>query len=553
MIVWPFHYPDVHPVNPVHNGAFVTHVCALLGLGRLFLRQPLTSVQAMQHCDAPYNTEYNMMHRNTENRGAVAIPVVGYVRALPKALTCLAALMLVSTAPVLLPTAAAAQSASDDTNFGGKARVSRSTSLRSLTEAVASASCRVQGGIETAASQEDLAKAQEDFSAIVDGLINGNAALGMPGAERRARMLSSLDATASLWAPIETAAANLASGSGTAEDAATIRAGYAALFTQTEQTASDIAGQYADPQSLLQSDATVLNFAVRQRALAYRMTRAMCELATGTGNDATADELAQTVDLFDKTLIALRDGFPAAGINPPPNEIILERLVATFDLWRNGRGIYDTAIGGAQPGNDAVIASAALTRDLSVAMNNVITLYLIATPGQDDVYRVPLEAYAQDELASWLTDPALIEAIKTQNAAHIDLSEDEIIALDQQWRAEAGAGGGPLISRLLSHEVSLWLRGKQDATAGFVTEAFVMDNRGLNVAQSAATSDYWQGDEAKWQQTYLVGPDAMHISEIEFDDSTGFYQSQASLPITDPETGNVIGAVTFGINVQNLM
>ena len=200
-----------------------------------------------------------------------------------------------------------------------------------------------------------------------------------------------------------------------------------------------------------------------------------------------------------------------------------------------------------------VNAAAALTQTLSVAMNNTITLYLIATPGQDGVYRIPLEAYARDELASWLTEPALIEAIKAQNIAHDGLSEDEVIALDQQWRAEAGEGGGPLIEKLLTTSVSNWLLDKQYATAGFVTEVFIMDNKGLNVAQSVETSDYWQGDEAKWQQTYSVGPDALHISEVEFDDSTGFYQSQASLPITDPLTGDVIGAVTFGINVQNLM
>ncbi|MEO0930160.1 MAG: hypothetical protein AAFY14_05850, partial [Pseudomonadota bacterium] len=89
--------------------------------------------------------------------------------------------------------------------------------------------------------------------------------------------------------------------------------------------------------------------------------------------------------------------------------------------------------------------------------------------------------------------------------------------------------------------------------AGFVTEVFVMDDKGLNVAQSVETSDYWQGDEAKWKETYQVGPDALHISDVEFDESTGFYQSQASLAIKDPESGEVIGAITFGINVQNLM
>jgi len=210
-------------------------------------------------------------------------------------------------------------------------------------------------------------------------------------------------------------------------------------------------------------------------------------------------------------------------------------------------------LAGQTPSADDVMAAAELSQTLSVAMNNTITLYLIATPGQDGVYRVPLEAYAKDELSNWLAEPDLIAAIIAQNADHASLTEDAVIALDQQWRAEAGNNGGPLISKLLSAPVSNWLLAQQEATAGFVTEVFVMDNKGLNVAQSAQTSDYWQGDEAKWQETYSVGPDALHISEVEFDDSTGFYQSQASLPITDPSTGDVIGAITFGINVQNLM
>ena len=80
-----------------------------------------------------------------------------------------------------------------------------------------------------------------------------------------------------------------------------------------------------------------------------------------------------------------------------------------------------------------------------------------------------------------------------------------------------------------------------------------MDNHGLNVAQSVETSDYWQGDEAKWQKTYGNGSGDIHISEVEFDESTGSYQSQVSMPIKDPATGELIGAITFGINVQSLL
>ena len=263
--------------------------------------------------------------------------------------------------------------------------------------------------------------------------------------------------------------------------------------------------------------------------------------------------MIETVDLFERTLAALISGFPAAGITEPPNDTVTENLELTLADWQEGRGLFDGALAGEEPSIDDVIATVELTDKLTVDMNNTITLYLIASPGKDGVYRVPLEAYIDDELSNWLLNPALIDAIKEQNIEHANLTEDEVIALDQEWRAEAGAGGGALITELLEHPVSEWLRGQQTATAGFVTEVFVMDNKGLNVAQSAETSDYWQGDEAKWQETYQVGPDTLHISEVEFDDSTGFYQVQASLSISDPDTNGVIGAVTFGINIQNLM
>lgn len=457
------------------------------------------------------------------------------------------------SAGILTAQPVAAQSIDSALYVGGKARVNRSASLRSLSEAVASASCRVNSGIGTNTATIDLATVNEDFDRIIDGLVNGNAALGMPGPEESGRTRRTLEETAALWAPLQDAAARLASGSGTAADAATIHTGFRDLFDQTEILAAAISGQYSDPQQLLQSDATVLNFAVRQRALAYRMTRTMCELATGTETEQTTEELANSAKLFEQTLIALRDGFPAAGINPPPNDAVLNSLQATFDIWRDQKGVLDAALAGQTPTAEAVVATADMADALSVSMNNTITLYLIATPGQDGVYRVPLEAYARNELTKWLSNPALIEAIKLQNAEHADLTEDAIIALDQKWRAEAGNNGGPLIDKLLSAPVSNWLLEQQQETAGFVTEVFVMDNKGLNVAQSVQTSDYWQSDEAKWQQTYAVGPDALHISEVEFDDSTGFYQAQGSLSIADPETGEAIGAVTFGINVQSLL
>ena len=64
------------------------------------------------------------------------------------------------------------------------------------------------------------------------------------------------------------------------------------------------------------------------------------------------------------------------------------------------------------------------------------------------------------------------------------------------------------------------------------------------------TSDYWQGDEEKHQLTFGAGPNAIHVSEVELDESTQSYQAQVSFTIIDPATGAGIGAATIGLNAE---
>ncbi len=152
----------------------------------------------------------------------------------------------------------------------------------------------------------------------------------------------------------------------------------------------------------------------------------------------------------------------------------------------------------------------------------------------------------------WISDPLVVNAIRSQNKANTGLTQSDIDALDKTWRAEIGARAKPMINRVLERPASKKLRGFRNEGEGLFTEIFVMDNQGLNVAQSDATSDYWQGDEAKWTKTFRVGPDAVFIDEVEFDDSTQTFQSQVSLAIADPDNGAVIGAITIGVNVELL-
>jgi hypothetical protein len=108
----------------------------------------------------------------------------------------------------------------------------------------------------------------------------------------------------------------------------------------------------------------------------------------------------------------------------------------------------------------------------------------------------------------------------------------------------------PLITAVLSSPLSNYLTRIQARSRGLYTEIFVMDAKGLNAGQSAITSDFWQGDEGKWQKTFQVGPEAIFIDEIEINEDTGTENAQVNLSIA--QDGQVVGAITVEVNVTEL-
>lgn len=170
----------------------------------------------------------------------------------------------------------------------------------------------------------------------------------------------------------------------------------------------------------------------------------------------------------------------------------------------------------------------------------------------EEPHVAPVIEYIGANIVPWLSDPVVVNAIKEQNAAHASLTQADIEALDKQWRGEVDAGAKPMIDKVMTSELSKFLAAKQQETGGMVTELFVMDAKGLNVGQSDVTSDYWQGDEAKWTKSYGAGAGAIFVDEVEKDESTQTLQTQASVAIVDPATNEVIGAVTAGIDVGGL-
>lgn len=150
---------------------------------------------------------------------------------------------------------------------------------------------------------------------------------------------------------------------------------------------------------------------------------------------------------------------------------------------------------------------------------------------------------ANSALVKLGTDPVIVEAVKVENNKRKSL--DQIKSMDEKWKGHAGISD--YMQAMMDSECGKYLR-KIQSGASYYAEIFVMDNQGANVAMTDKTSDYWQGDEAKFKESYKGGQGAVHISDVEFDDSSQAYLVQVSVPVKDNET--VIGAITLGIDVD---
>jgi hypothetical protein len=147
------------------------------------------------------------------------------------------------------------------------------------------------------------------------------------------------------------------------------------------------------------------------------------------------------------------------------------------------------------------------------------------------------------EIKAIAAKPEVIAAVKAQNAQ--SLSIDAIKAMDGKWIA--ASGGLPEGKAMMDSPTSKALLAAEKAKPYF-TETILTDNQGANVAISAMTSDYWQGDEPKFVKAYAEGKGADYVARAKKDESSGAVVSQVSVPVMD---GNkAIGTLTIGVNIQ---
>lgn len=158
-------------------------------------------------------------------------------------------------------------------------------------------------------------------------------------------------------------------------------------------------------------------------------------------------------------------------------------------------------------------------------------------------------------------DPRIITAVHEAN--HQPTSQEQIALLDKQWAHELTLNISGLAVSLQQSALSRYLRTWQQQFSGQVAEVMLVDQQGRNVAISEITSDYWQGDEAKFQQA-MQEAQPYYFDTVSFDASTQRFLVHLSIPLYDKKTDDntpgtnenplvpapPIGMLMLGIDVE---
>lgn len=152
---------------------------------------------------------------------------------------------------------------------------------------------------------------------------------------------------------------------------------------------------------------------------------------------------------------------------------------------------------------------------------------------------------ANTTFIKWSTDSVIVKAVQEENGKNKTM--DQIKEMDKKWQATPGIVD--YMKALIDSPCGKHLLALQNKYK-YIAEIFVMDNQGATVAMTDKTSDYWQGDEAKFTESYKNGKGALHISDVTFDDSTQAYLVQVSIPVKS--NGKAIGAITIGVDVDQV-
>ncbi len=255
-------------------------------------------------------------------------------------------------------------------------KVNISGRQRMLSQRMAKAACLMAKDISFASSFDQLTQAYSLYDRSNTGLRTGDDGMGLLQ-EQSPKVLDALAAVDEPWSVyqgiVETGIDNGAIESAQLEtlDEASLN-----VLKYMNIAVFKTARAYASISPDLPLGLTItVDVAGRQRMLTQKAVKEACMMSIAGEPLVYADQLAETIELFDLSLKALRDGHDEVGVIAAPTRAIDRKLNEVSELWKPLKSLLDRAARGEVLSDRDLSRAARLSEPLLSTMNEAVGMY----------------------------------------------------------------------------------------------------------------------------------------------------------------------------------
>ena len=188
-----------------------------------------------------------------------------------------------------------------------------------------------------------------------------------------------------------------------------------------------------------------------------------------------------------------------------------------------------------------------------LSFNQQITGCATARFAVTDYEQALIKELLASKIEHWKHLPTLEALLIDRNLKSRRFIQQEITECDKKWAQKFMQNNFSYSNELIDQELSAQLREIEKQSQDVLTEIIVTDARGLNIAISDMTSDYWRGDEEKFTAAFSKPANTMHFGEINYDESTKRFQLQISVPLYSAEKLEPLGVMVLGVDVEKVL
>ncbi|MEL6964628.1 MAG: type IV pili methyl-accepting chemotaxis transducer N-terminal domain-containing protein, partial [Pseudomonadota bacterium] len=255
-------------------------------------------------------------------------------------------------------------------------KVNVSGRQRMLSQRMAKAACLMARDISFASNYDQLTQAYTLFTRSDVALRAGDEQMGL-SEEGLPDVLDALAAIDQPWSAYSSILENaVQSGSVESADLQTLDGDSRDVLKYMNIAVFKIARAYANVSAEVPLGLTItIDVAGRQRMLTQKAVKEACLMATAEDPLVYADRLGETIELFDLSLKALRDGYEDVGVIAAPTREIDRKLLEVAGLWQPVKSILDRAAEGQVLSDRDLSKVARMSEPLLQTMNEAVGLY----------------------------------------------------------------------------------------------------------------------------------------------------------------------------------